>query len=58
MVERSHQKTELLKRYGDTVIRGEALEKELDKSKKHLRCSSPSLTVPSHSTITRYKKCR
>jgi hypothetical protein len=35
LVERSCQKTELLKGYGDTVIRAEVLEKELDISKKH-----------------------
>jgi hypothetical protein len=34
-VERSHQRTKLLKGYDDTVIRAEALEKELDKSEKH-----------------------
>jgi hypothetical protein len=32
---RSHQKTDLLKGYGDTVLHAEALEKELEKSKKH-----------------------
>jgi hypothetical protein len=35
LVERSQKKTELLMGYGDTVLRAEALEKELDKSKKH-----------------------
>jgi hypothetical protein len=35
LVERSYQKTELLKGYGDTFIRAEVLEKELDISKKH-----------------------
>jgi hypothetical protein len=35
LVERSRQKTDLLKGYGDTVLRVEALEKELEKSKKH-----------------------
>jgi hypothetical protein len=34
LVERSQKKTQLLKGYGDTVIRAEALE-ELDKSRKH-----------------------
>jgi hypothetical protein len=34
-VERSRQKTNLLKGYGDTVLCAEALEKELEKSKKH-----------------------
>jgi hypothetical protein len=34
-VERSRQKTDLLKGYGDTVLHAKALEKELDKSKKH-----------------------
>jgi hypothetical protein len=35
LVERSRQKTDLLKGYGDTVLRAEDLEKELEKSKKH-----------------------
>jgi hypothetical protein len=35
LVERSCQKTELLKGYSDTFIRAEVLEKELDISKKH-----------------------
>jgi hypothetical protein len=35
LVERSRQKTDLLKGYGDTVLHVEALEKELEKSKKH-----------------------
>jgi hypothetical protein len=34
-MERSRQKTDLLMGYGDTVLRTEALEKELEKSKKH-----------------------
>ena len=34
-MERSRQKSDLLKGYGDTVLRAEGLEKELDKSKKH-----------------------
>jgi predicted nucleic acid-binding Zn-ribbon protein len=34
-VERSHQKSELLQGYGDTVLRAELLEKELNKSRKH-----------------------
>jgi hypothetical protein len=35
VVERSRQKSDLLQGYGDTVLRVEALEKELEKSKKH-----------------------
>jgi hypothetical protein len=35
VVERSHQKSDLLQGYGDTVLCIEALEKELEKSKKH-----------------------
>jgi hypothetical protein len=35
VVERSRQKSELLKGYGDTILCAEGLEKELDKSKKH-----------------------
>jgi hypothetical protein len=35
VVERSRQKSDLLQGYGDTVLRAEALEKELDKSKQH-----------------------
>jgi chaperonin cofactor prefoldin len=34
-VERSLQKTELLEGYEDIVLHAEALEKEMDKSKKH-----------------------
>jgi hypothetical protein len=35
VVERSRQKSNLLQGYGDTVLCAEALEKELEKSKKH-----------------------
>jgi FtsZ-binding cell division protein ZapB len=35
VVERSRQKSDLLQWYGDIVLRTEALEKELDKLKKH-----------------------
>jgi hypothetical protein len=35
LVERSRQKTDLLKGYDDTFLCAEALEKELEKSKKH-----------------------
>ena len=35
IIERSREKSELLKGYGDTVLHAEALEKELDKLKKH-----------------------
>jgi FtsZ-binding cell division protein ZapB len=35
VVERSRQKSHLLQGYGDTVLRAEALEKELHKAKKH-----------------------
>jgi hypothetical protein len=35
VVERSRQKSDMLLGYGDTVLRVEALEKELDKSRKH-----------------------
>lgn len=35
LVDRSQKKTELLKGYGDTIIRAETLEKELNKSRKH-----------------------
>jgi hypothetical protein len=35
VIERSRQKCDLLLGYGDTVLRAEAMEKELDKSKKH-----------------------
>jgi hypothetical protein len=36
LVERSRHKIDLLKGYFDTVLRAEALEKELEKSKKYL----------------------
>jgi hypothetical protein len=34
-VERSRQKSDMLQGYGDTVLRAESLEKELDKARKH-----------------------
>jgi hypothetical protein len=34
-VERSRQKSEMLQGFGDTVLQAEALEKELDKARKH-----------------------
>jgi hypothetical protein len=35
VVERSRQKFDMLQGYGNTVLRAEALEKELNKSRKH-----------------------
>jgi hypothetical protein len=35
VVERSQKKSELLKRYDDTILRADVLEKELDKVRKH-----------------------
>jgi hypothetical protein len=35
IVERSQKKTELLKGYGETILRAEELAKELDKTRKH-----------------------
>jgi hypothetical protein len=35
VVERSHQKSDMLQGYGDTVLRAESLEKELNKARKH-----------------------
>jgi hypothetical protein len=35
VVERSRQKSDVLQGYGDTVLRAEALEKELNKARKH-----------------------
>jgi hypothetical protein len=34
-VERSRQKSDMLQGYGDIVLREEALEKELNKARKH-----------------------
>jgi hypothetical protein len=34
-MERSRQKSDMLQGYGDTVLRAEALEKELNKARKH-----------------------
>jgi hypothetical protein len=34
-MERSRQKSDMLQGYGDTVLRAEMLEKELNKSRKH-----------------------
>jgi hypothetical protein len=35
VVERSRQNSDMLQGYGDIVLRAEALEKELNKAKKH-----------------------
>jgi hypothetical protein len=35
VVERSRQKSDMLQGYGDTVLRAESLEKELNKARKH-----------------------
>jgi FtsZ-binding cell division protein ZapB len=35
VVERSRQKSDMLQGYGDTVLRAEVLEKELNKARKH-----------------------
>jgi hypothetical protein len=35
VMERSQQKSDMLQGYGDTVLRAEALEKELNKARKH-----------------------
>jgi hypothetical protein len=35
VVERSRQKSNMLQGYGDTVLRGKELEKELCKARKH-----------------------
>jgi hypothetical protein len=35
VMERSLQKSDMLQGYGDTVLRTEALEKELSKARKH-----------------------
>jgi hypothetical protein len=34
-MEKSRQKSDMLQGYGDTVLRAESLEKELNKSRKH-----------------------
>jgi FtsZ-binding cell division protein ZapB len=52
LVERSRQKTDLLKGYGDTVFHTEGLEKELDKLKKH----SALLQSKLEGTFTQYHK--
>jgi hypothetical protein len=35
VVERSRQKSDMLQGYGDIVLRAEALDKELNKARKH-----------------------
>jgi hypothetical protein len=40
----------MLQGYGDTLLRAEALEKELSKARKHSPCCSPSWMEPSPST--------
>jgi chaperonin cofactor prefoldin len=46
LVERSRQKTDLLKGYGDTILHIEALEKKLEKSKKHFALLQSKLHGP------------
>jgi hypothetical protein len=43
VVERSRLKSGMLHGYGDTVLRAEALEKELDKARKHSAMSQSKL---------------
>jgi FtsZ-binding cell division protein ZapB len=43
VVERSQQKSDMLQGYGDTVLRAEALEKELSKARKHSTMLQPKL---------------
>jgi chaperonin cofactor prefoldin len=57
-VERSSQKTDLLKGYDDTVIRAETLEKELDKSKKHTTLLQSKLDGAFTQYHNEYKRCR
>jgi hypothetical protein len=57
----------MLQGYGDTVLRAETLEKEINKDRKHSaqkelnkarKSSSPSLMVPSPNTTMKYRTCR
>jgi hypothetical protein len=43
VVERSQQKSDMLQGYGDTVLRAEALEKELSKARKHSTMLQPKV---------------
>jgi hypothetical protein len=43
VVERSRQKSDMLQGYGDTVLRAETLEKELNKARKHSAMLQPKL---------------
>jgi hypothetical protein len=43
VAERSRQKSEMLQGYGDAVLRAEALEEQLVKSRKHAAVMQPKL---------------
>jgi hypothetical protein len=43
VAERSRQKSDMLQGYGDTVLRVEALEEQLVKSRKHAAAMQPKL---------------
>jgi hypothetical protein len=48
----------MLQGYGDTVLRAETLEKELNKARKHSAMLQSKLDGALPSTTTRYKTCR
>jgi hypothetical protein len=58
VVERSQQKSDMLRGYGDTVLRAETLEKELNKARNTPPCCNPSWMELSPSTTMKYIKCR
>jgi FtsZ-binding cell division protein ZapB len=53
-VERSQQKSDMLQGYGDTVLRAESLEKELNKARKHsalLQCKLDGAFAQYHNEV-------
>jgi hypothetical protein len=48
----------MLQGYGDTVLQAEALEKELNKARKHAAMMQSKLDGPSPGTTMKFKRCR
>jgi hypothetical protein len=58
VVERSRQKSDMLQGYGDTVLRADALEEQLEKARKHAAAMQSKLETPSPTIIMKSKTCR
>jgi hypothetical protein len=57
VAERSRQKSDMLQGYGDTVLRAEASEEQLVKSRKHAAAMQSKLDTASPSITTTSKIC-